>query len=130
MKVKNYVKKKMTNEERKIYSCFSSSNGMFLNLGISWLESLGNSSIFVIYNFDGVVLEIYLDHKFQWPQEGLNYECLAYEVVNPLSHKYLNIYKFLDSFEMNIKLSIVIMPLMISDESREILLFIYNTPFF
>ena len=22
--------------------------------------------------WDGVVLEIYLDHKFQWPQEGLN----------------------------------------------------------
>ena len=31
---------------------------------------------------DGVVLEIYLDHKFEWPQEGLNYESLAYEVVN------------------------------------------------
>ena len=30
---------------------------------------------------DGVVLEIYLDHKFQWPQEGLNCESLAYQVV-------------------------------------------------
>ena len=30
---------------------------------------------------DGVVLEIYSDHKFQWPQEGLNCECLGYEVV-------------------------------------------------
>ena len=30
---------------------------------------------------DGVVLEIYLEHKFQWPQEGLNCEFLAYEVV-------------------------------------------------
>ena len=30
---------------------------------------------------DGVVLEIYLDHKFQWPQEGWNWESLAYEVV-------------------------------------------------
>ena len=29
---------------------------------------------------NGVVLEIYLDHKFQWPQEGLNYEYFAYEV--------------------------------------------------
>ena len=30
---------------------------------------------------DGAVLEIYLDLKFQWPQEGLNCESLAYEVV-------------------------------------------------
>ena len=32
-------------------------------------------------NCNGVVLEIYLGHKFQWPQEGLNCESLAYEVV-------------------------------------------------
>ena len=30
---------------------------------------------------DGVVLEIYLDYTFQWPQEGLNCEPLAYEAV-------------------------------------------------
>ena len=30
---------------------------------------------------DGAVLEIYLDHKFQWPREGFNCESLAYEVV-------------------------------------------------
>ena len=30
---------------------------------------------------DGIVLEIYLDHKLQLPQEGLNCESLAYEVV-------------------------------------------------
>ena len=30
---------------------------------------------------DGVVLKIYLDHPFQWPQEGLNCESLAYKVV-------------------------------------------------
>ena len=30
---------------------------------------------------DGFVLEIYLHHKFQWPQEGLNCESLAYKVV-------------------------------------------------
>ena len=35
--------------------------------------------IFRIY--DGVVLEIYLDHKFQWPQECLNCESLAYGAV-------------------------------------------------
>ena len=32
-------------------------------------------------NCDGAVLEIYLNHKFQWPQEGLNCESLAYEVI-------------------------------------------------
>ena len=32
-------------------------------------------------NYDGAVLEIYLDHKFQWPHEGLNCESLGYEVV-------------------------------------------------
>ena len=26
------------------------------------------------------MIEIYLDHKFQWPQEGLNCESLGYEV--------------------------------------------------
>ena len=30
---------------------------------------------------DGSVLKIYLDHKFQGSQEGLNCESLAYEVV-------------------------------------------------
>ena len=33
-------------------------------------------------NGDGVVLKIYLDQKFQWPQEGLNYERLAYKVAS------------------------------------------------
>ena len=30
---------------------------------------------------DGVVLEIYFDHKLQWPHEGLNCKSLEYEVV-------------------------------------------------
>ena len=34
-----------------------------------------------ILKFDGVVLEIYLDHRFQWPQECLKCESLTYEVV-------------------------------------------------
>ena len=34
-----------------------------------------------VSNCDGVVLETYLDHKFQQLQEGLNCESLAYEVV-------------------------------------------------
>ena len=58
-------------------------NKMFLNLGVSWLESFGNSSIFVIYNF-------------------------------------------LDLSELKIKLLIVIMLLMMSDETKKVLLFIYN----
>ena len=35
-----------------------------------------------VSNCDGVVLEIDLDHKFQWPQENLNCESRAYEVVS------------------------------------------------
>ena len=34
-----------------------------------------------VSNCDSVALEIYLDHKFQWPQESFNCESLAYEVV-------------------------------------------------
>ena len=34
------------------------------------------------------MLEIYLDKKLHWPQDGLNCESLVYEVVpNPLGHK-------------------------------------------
>ena len=33
-----------------------------------------------MHGCDGVVLEIYLDHK-KWTHEGLNCESLAYEVV-------------------------------------------------
>ena len=47
----NNVETKMTNAERNIYSSFFSSNGIFFNLVFSWSETLGNSSIFVIYNF-------------------------------------------------------------------------------
>ena len=32
-------------------------------------------------NSDGVVLEIYFDHKLKWPEEGMNYKSLEYEVV-------------------------------------------------
>ena len=28
-----------------------------------------------------MLLKDYLDHLFQWPQEGLNFESLEYEVV-------------------------------------------------
>ena len=41
-------------------------------------------------NSDGVVLEIYLDYKFQWPQEGLNCNSLAYKVVTYAIPEYPN----------------------------------------
>ena len=34
-----------------------------------------------VSNYGGVVLEIYLDHKFKSPQEGSNRKSFAYEVV-------------------------------------------------
>ena len=34
-----------------------------------------------VSNCDSIELEIYLDHKFQWPQEGQSFKSLAYEVV-------------------------------------------------
>ena len=47
--------------ERKSYSCFFSSNGMFLNLGALWLESRWNSPIFIIYkSLDPLELKIKL----------------------------------------------------------------------
>ena len=36
---------------------------------------------YFFFNCDGVALEIYLDHKFQWPQDYLNCESLSYKVV-------------------------------------------------
>ena len=39
------------------------------------------SSSSQVSNCHGVVLEIYSDHKFQWPEKGLNCESLVYEVV-------------------------------------------------
>ena len=45
--------------------------------GLSWDTSISSQ----VSNCDGVLLENYLYHKFQWSQEGLNCESLAYEVV-------------------------------------------------
>ena len=42
---------------------------------------IGHTFIEISLNCDGVVLQIYLDHKFQWPQKGLN--CKS----NSLGHK-------------------------------------------
>ena len=46
------------------------------------MRTLNAPLIIVLFIFDfsmgdGVVLEIYLDHKFQWPQEDLNCESSA-----------------------------------------------------
>ena len=35
----------------------------------------------MFFHCDSVVLKICLDHKFQWLQEGLNYESLKYNIV-------------------------------------------------
>ena len=35
-----------------------------------------------VSNCDGAAIEIYLDHNFQWPQEGLNCKSLPYKVVS------------------------------------------------
>ena len=45
--------------------------------GLSWDTSISSQ----VSNCDGVLLENYFYHKFQWSQEGLNCESLAYEVV-------------------------------------------------
>ena len=34
-----------------------------------------------VSNCNVAVLETYLDHNFQWPQEGLKSEFLAYKVI-------------------------------------------------
>ena len=57
--------------------------GIFFNLGVCWLESLGNSFIFVIYDF-------------------------------------------LDLIELKSKQLIDIMPLMVSNKTKEVLLSVYN----
>ena len=60
-----------------------SRNPNFDNWGISLIptswtfQCVSEGNLFC----DGVMLEIYLDHKFQWPRESLNYESLACEVV-------------------------------------------------
>ena len=51
---------------------------------LTWDISISNK----IWNFGGAVLEIFIDHKFQWPQKGLNYELLyTMHLPNPLGHK-------------------------------------------
>ena len=62
---------------------------LFINLiqslciGSSWYREHYNNLLEILFRkyFNGVMLEIYLDHKFQWPQERLIYAFLAYQVI-------------------------------------------------
>ena len=80
MKIINFKKKKMkllTKCSRNHIKMQKSVIFVKKNLEINWDTSASSQ----VSNCDGVVLEVCLDHKFQWPQEGLNCESLAYEVV-------------------------------------------------
>ena len=46
--------------------------------------------------WDGVVLEIYLDHKFQWPQEGLNSKSFVYETACSFTIRLFIVYRSLN----------------------------------
>ena len=57
-----------------------------IDVQIEWLVSKWKTTL--VWNelsssssCDGAMHEIFLNHKFQWPQEGLNSEFIAYEVV-------------------------------------------------
>ena len=45
---------------------------------VHWDTSISSQD----WNCDGVMLEIFMDHKFQWPHEGLNSEILT---CNPVT---------------------------------------------
>ena len=56
---------------------------IFITLNVfenAWMKCWDISTSSEVSNCDGVVLEICLDHKFQWPQEGLKCGSLAYKV--------------------------------------------------
>ena len=65
-------------------SVFGRNKGKYRPGNTPYLEIFDteNHMKFEIRICDDAVLEIYLDHKFQWPQEGFNFESLAREVVN------------------------------------------------
>ena len=50
-------------------------------LKVEEIECRDTSTSSQVSNCDGVVLEIYFNHKLQWPQEGLNCKSVEYEVV-------------------------------------------------
>ena len=47
------------------------------------LQYWDTSTLRQVSNCDGVMLKIYLDHKFQWPQEVLNCESLVSLLLIP-----------------------------------------------
>ena len=57
----------------------------FTNFRQEWLTYIDlckdTSTSSQVSNWDGAVLEIYLDHKFQWLKDGLKCESLTYEVL-------------------------------------------------
>ena len=53
----------------------------FKKLKVQEIKCRDTSTSSQVLNSDSVVLEIYFDHKLQWPQEGLNCKPLEYEVV-------------------------------------------------
>ena len=50
-------------------------------MNIFWSSFLASFLLSFIPYCGGVVLQLYLDHKFHWPQEGLSCELLVYKVV-------------------------------------------------
>ena len=89
----------LVNIIQKLYNKIHPNNILFLTLFLRWIHYLvlccyfsqvlllfsntwrDTLTLSQVSNCDGVVFKIYLDHKFQCPQEGLNCKSLAYEVV-------------------------------------------------
>ena len=74
-------KKKQTYFLKTYYLMHLSNSIVHINACKTYYSSWVTSTSSQVSDCDGAVLETYLDHKFQLPQEGLNCESLAYEVV-------------------------------------------------
>ena len=80
---------------------------MSKHLSLCWDTSTSSQ----VSNCNGVAHEIYLHHKLQWPQDGLNWESLAYEIrPNGLSNylvcKRFAVQTFLWSLEFVIQINL------------------------
>ena len=83
------IKKRSWQKVTKPFPHFLKTPILFINLiqslciGSSWYREHYNNLLEILFRkyFNGVMLEIYLDHKFQWPQERLIYAFLAYQVI-------------------------------------------------
>ena len=76
-KFKGELWKKVTN----IYKQLANSKVFYLGSIKLAFRCWDTSNLGPVSNCDGVNLEIYLDHKSQWPQEGFNCQYVAYKVV-------------------------------------------------